>query len=630
MTLEFADPILGGGASLRQRDRYYSAHYLAILRYCVRQLADHNDAEDATQETFRRAIQQGIGEVDDPLPWLLTVARNVCVDELRRRRSGRTALERTAAAQGSAPEADGESCGNPEPVVVGRMFVDELLGRLTPAERRVVAGKVIAGQSGGELAASMGVTASTTRVLLARAREKMRRYIEDAHGVAGGVCVGGWQAMHGARRRLMGWSAALQPRAELLLPALVVTAMVAPGAGAAAALPTTGTAGLSRDLLTARNLDPSDLVAGRSSSLASGAITAAALGDSTARASQQSVPAPAHAGSPIDPLLPPPNPDEVWTTDFAPSPNYQNDHTVYMVGDGNCYVTCGQLFRSSDGGATWTYVTTNGLASDRLLIPPSSYGSGRFYGTGGSLLQVTTDWGSNFKADGPAPAFAAVAPGWLGAQVVTADATLSFVDGSPVPRVVAAFGPGLTAAGSPVLLPSPSGWSALQVLQNPVTTDPDTLLSCSATGCVARGQVPFTGPVQLLASPSFATDHTLVALGPGAAISHDGGATFTVVSTTSLSDAVLVPLPGGGVRLVAVQATYDPRSDYVLAYSDNWGTTWTRAGLARGLQGGLYVHTPRMLAPGRLIASAADPRHPGMHVFVCSADGATWSGCASS
>jgi RNA polymerase sigma-70 factor (ECF subfamily) len=626
MTLEFADPILTGGPAVRQRDRYYSAHYLAILRYCVRQLADHDDAEDATQETFRRAIQQRIGEVDDPLPWLLTVARNVCVDEMRRRRSGRTALERTVAAQGSVPE----SSGNPEPVVVGRMFVDELLGRLTPAERRVVAGKVINGQSGGELAASMGVTASTTRVLLARAREKMRRYIEDAHGVAGGFALAGWGAAHGVRRRVLGRSWTFQPGAEMLLPVLVVAALVAPVATTPPGLSFAGTGGVSRDALVARNLDLSGGVAGRSAGLAAGAATALALTDpTTPRAHSASPSAQPHGASPIDPLLPAPNPDQVWASDFAPSPNYSSDHTVYMVGTGNCYGVCAQLFRSTDGGASWSYVSTNGLWADRLLIPPSSYGSGRFYGTGGNLLQVTTDGGASFNTYGPAPAFAAAAPSWLGTQVVTADAALSFVDGSHVPHVIAAFGPGLTAASAPVLFPATPGWSALQLVQNQVAGGPDTLLRCSMTGCRAETQVPLSGTVQLLASPAFDVDHTLVAIGPGAAVSHDGGATFQPVSTQSLSDAIAVAGPHGGVRLVAVHATTAGGSDMPLAYSDDWGSTWSDAHLSRSLRGSLYVHTPRVLAPGRLIASAADANHPGLHVFVCSPDGASWSACTA-
>jgi len=134
VTLEFADPALNGGAS-RLMDPAFRAHYFTILRLCMRQLGDRSDAEDAAQETFRRALQQREGMIGDPLPWLITVARNVCIDELRRRRTGRGAVERTVA-RTSESLSDGEITENPERVVVGRMFVNELLRQLTPAERR--------------------------------------------------------------------------------------------------------------------------------------------------------------------------------------------------------------------------------------------------------------------------------------------------------------------------------------------------------------------------------------------------------------------------------------------------------------------------------------------------------------
>ncbi len=232
MTLDFAEPALDGGAS-RRIDPAFRAHYLTIFRLCMRQLGDPCDAEDAAQETFRRALQQQGGVVGDPLPWLITVARNVCIDELRRRRSGRDALVRSAT-RAITPDPDGDGVTNPERVVVGRMFVNELLDCLTPAERRVVAGSLIDGRSGGELAASLGVTASTARVLLARARGKLRRYLEDGQALVTGGAFAGWRGAERLRQRLLSRPLALQARPEMLLPALVMTAVVSGATGSAA------------------------------------------------------------------------------------------------------------------------------------------------------------------------------------------------------------------------------------------------------------------------------------------------------------------------------------------------------------------------------------------------------------
>jgi RNA polymerase sigma-70 factor (ECF subfamily) len=621
VTLEFAEPALSGGAS-RLIDPAFRAHYFTILRLCMRQLGDRSDAEDAAQETFRRALQQREGMIGDPLPWLIAVARNVCIDELRRRRTGRNALERSAA-EGSGVHGEGDgSNANPERVVVGRMFVRELLDRLTPAERRVVAGSLIEGRSGGELAASLGVTASTARVLLARARGKLRRYLEDGQGLVTGVCFAGWRTAHWVRQRVLSRPWALQPRVELLLPALVVTAMVSASGAPAAA--NGGAAGDAADhyVATAHRVDLSaDAVIGRNAEPSSAALVAPAESGAHRAPAQPS----RTGGSPLDVLLPAPDPTKAWVTDFEPSPNYSSDHTVYMVGRGSCELGCNQLFRSTDGGATWTYVPTRGLQGSQLLLPSTGYGAGRFYAAG-TFLQLTTDGGAHFQNAEPVAGVATVAPPWLGAQVVTSDVALSLIDGSAVPHPVAVFGSGETAAGAPVLLPSLTGFTAFQLVQG-IGGGPDLLLRCSSSGCAEAAQLPFAGNAQTFASPNFDTDHTLVVIGTGGvAVSHDGGATFALVSTETMLQAIAVSSPRGA-RLVAVDAAHARNTDDTLVYSDDWGQTWHPAALHGAAQGSPDIHTLGVVAAGRLIASAVDPSRTVLHLFICSDDGTSWSVC---
>jgi RNA polymerase sigma-70 factor (ECF subfamily) len=627
VTLDFAEPALDGGAS-RRIDPAFRAHYLTIVRLCMRQLGDPNDAEDAAQETFRRALQQRGGVVGDPLPWLIAVARNVCIDELRRRRSGRTALERTAAA-GSVAQTDSEVEDNPERVVVGRMFVHELLGRLTPAERRVVAGTVIDGQSGGEVAESLGVTASTTRVLLARAREKMRRYLNDGQVAMNGVLLLGWRASVRLRHRVLSRPVALQPRVELLFPALVMTALVSSTGGASlggtvasdltdgsaqARLSRLVDAGMSGGTSTAHD------IAGMSS--AGGGATANTASGASSRGGRPS------GTSPVNLLFPTPDPSEVGVTDFEPSPDYTSDHSVLMIGDGNCPEGCTQLFRSTDGGATWTYVPTSGLAADHLLIPVANRSLQHFFSVGGGMLQVTDNGGGAFHNVMPLTGIASVAPSWLGQQLVESDVALSFMGGSAVPQVAAAFQPGDLAVSAPVLVPSTSGFTALQLVQNSLVGGDDTLLMCGGGICEARATVPLAGEVQLLASPDYAEDQTLVAVGGGVAVSRDGGQTFTLVSTKAVSQATMVRGPRG-IRLIAVEAPQPNASRTVLAYSDDLGSTWVPAALDPGARVGATVRNPTVLRPGLLLAWAADAATPGHNVFVCSSDGTRWSTCTA-
>src|ERR1051325_11667166 len=66
-------------------DRYSRA----IYNFALRMLNNHDDAEDASQQTFIQAFESLPGtrpEVPIP-PWLLQVARTKCIDLIRRRRS---------------------------------------------------------------------------------------------------------------------------------------------------------------------------------------------------------------------------------------------------------------------------------------------------------------------------------------------------------------------------------------------------------------------------------------------------------------------------------------------------------------------------------------------------------------
>jgi hypothetical protein len=183
------------------------------------------------------------------------------------------------------------------------------------------------------------------------------------------------------------------------------------------------------------------------------------------------------------------------------------------------------------------------------------------------------------------------------------------------------------AASAPLLLPSPTGFTAFEVVDNPVLGGSDTLLRCSAASCLSAGQIPLAGMTQLIASSRYGEDHTLVALGAGVAVSHDGGSSFELMSTRAFSGAIVVPGPRGD-RLVAVEQPAAGQPGAALAYSDDLGATWTTTSSDAAAHVGQSVGSPRLLRPGRLIAWAADASSQGHGVFVCSADGAAWSTCS--
>src|SRR2546423_12394588 len=66
----------------------YQAHFDAVLRVCARVMRNADDAADAAQEVFLIALDSLRPEAPaaQARSWLLTVARNHCLDLLRRRK----------------------------------------------------------------------------------------------------------------------------------------------------------------------------------------------------------------------------------------------------------------------------------------------------------------------------------------------------------------------------------------------------------------------------------------------------------------------------------------------------------------------------------------------------------------
>ncbi len=62
--------------------------YDKIYRYCYFKTYDDQIAQDITQETFLRFYKQGLNlGSDKELPYLYTIAKNLCIDHFRKQRT---------------------------------------------------------------------------------------------------------------------------------------------------------------------------------------------------------------------------------------------------------------------------------------------------------------------------------------------------------------------------------------------------------------------------------------------------------------------------------------------------------------------------------------------------------------
>ncbi len=157
----------------RRFERLYSEHFDRVAGYLLSR-ADRATAEDALARTFEIVWRRIADVPDEPLPWLLGVARKVLA-ELRRAQGRRDALiERIAA---GVDEAEDDHVAT----LVGRRSVLAALAGLPDAQREALLLIVWEGLSQREAAVVLACSRGAVALRLHRARTRMRAALaEDA------------------------------------------------------------------------------------------------------------------------------------------------------------------------------------------------------------------------------------------------------------------------------------------------------------------------------------------------------------------------------------------------------------------------------------------------------------------
>jgi RNA polymerase sigma-70 factor (ECF subfamily) len=156
----------------------YARYLPPVLRYCQSRLRDQAEAEDAASQIFAKAMVALPSCRDDAFrAWLFAIARNTVVDAVRRRRPA----DVLDVAEGVADDDPG-----PEAVAVERderRSVRALLVHLSPDQRRVVELR-LAGLTGAEIAAALGMTIAAVKTHQFRAVRRLRAHlgVDDVAG----------------------------------------------------------------------------------------------------------------------------------------------------------------------------------------------------------------------------------------------------------------------------------------------------------------------------------------------------------------------------------------------------------------------------------------------------------------
>jgi RNA polymerase sigma-70 factor (ECF subfamily) len=158
----------------------FERHAKAIWNYAYRLTASWAAADDLLAEVFLVAWRRR-GEVrlvrDSALPWLYTVANNICRDERRRKRRFLRAAPRLAE-QDSTPdpaEAIAEDSANRHRL----SEVVDAIARLPKAEREAARVCLLGGVSTPDAATLFGISEVSVRSRLSRARARLHTILEE-------------------------------------------------------------------------------------------------------------------------------------------------------------------------------------------------------------------------------------------------------------------------------------------------------------------------------------------------------------------------------------------------------------------------------------------------------------------
>jgi RNA polymerase sigma factor (sigma-70 family) len=156
----------------------YRRYHGALHAHCVRNLEDEEDAADVVQEAFVKAwlaLRRGF-EPEAPYPWLLTIARNLCVSRHR----ARSARIQTLHFDESHDPGVSEECPTDDLIELRSM-----LQHLPERQLRALLLHEVIGLPYREVAAELNISYAAVATLVFRTRRRLAQDLAHCNAAAG-------------------------------------------------------------------------------------------------------------------------------------------------------------------------------------------------------------------------------------------------------------------------------------------------------------------------------------------------------------------------------------------------------------------------------------------------------------
>jgi RNA polymerase sigma-70 factor (family 1) len=150
-----------------------------LYRMAFRLMNSREEAEDIVQEVYVKlwGMRNELGQYNSIEALCIRITRNLCLDQLRRRKVNHDAMKADQMKQNSFPETPSENLEKREDAEL----VHRLIAALPEPQRSLVHLRHMEGKEYEEIAGMVNMNVNAIRVSISRARKQMREMVEKQY-----------------------------------------------------------------------------------------------------------------------------------------------------------------------------------------------------------------------------------------------------------------------------------------------------------------------------------------------------------------------------------------------------------------------------------------------------------------